>query len=409
MSGGSPCSFYEFFAGAGLVRLALEPQWTCLWANDLDSRKGAVYTANFGHDNFALGDVAAVSARSLPRGADLAWASFPCQDLSLAGGRRGMSAARSGAFWAFWRLMRDLYDQGARPPLVVLENVVGLLHGADFVGMCEALAAVGLQFGALVIDARRFLPQSRPRVFVVAADARLDCSSFTEEGRDESPWRPQAVRAAHGKLPPRLQEAWRWWRLPAPPLPTKSVSDLIEDEPTGVTWRSEADTQRLLSLMTGVHREKVKAAQAAGGKQVGFLYQRTRGGSQQAEVRFDGVAGCLRTPSGGSSRQTVLVVEPDRVRSRLLSPREAARLMGVPDSFRLPGGYHDAYRAMGDAVAVPVVRWLSDHLLLPLAQACRERPGEAAQSPNEGDGLKSVSTARQTAEAYAARWAAAHR
>ena len=123
-------------------------------------------------------------------------------------------------------------------------------------------------------------------------------------------------------------------------------------------------------MMTDLHRSKVKEAVRLG-KPVGFLYKRIRKGVQRAEVRFDGVAGCLRTPHGGSSRQTVLVVNGSDVASRLLSPREAARLMGVPDSFWLPLKYNDAYRAIGDGVAVPVVSWLSNRLLAPLAQLCR--------------------------------------
>src|SRR5262249_28652351 len=97
-------------------------------------------------------------------------------------------------------------------------------------------------------------------------------------------------------------------------------------------------------------------------------YRRMRNGNQRAEVRFDGVSGCLRTPSGGSSRQTVVVVDKGRIRTRLLSPREAARLMGVDDTFWLPKRYNDAYKAMGDGVAVPVVRWLSQQLLVPIAE-----------------------------------------
>jgi DNA (cytosine-5)-methyltransferase 1 len=89
---------------------------------------------------------------------------------------------------------------------------------------------------------------------------------------------------------------------------------------------------------------------------------------QRAEVRFDDVAGCLRTPGGGSSRQTLLVVHGDFVRSRLLSPREAARLMGLPDTYKLPGRYNDAYHLAGDGLVVPAVSFLSEHLLEPLAR-----------------------------------------
>lgn len=99
---------------------------------------------------------------------------------------------------------------------------------------------------------------------------------------------------------------------------------------------------------------------------------------QRAEIRFDDVAGCLRTPSGGSSRQTIMVVDGKRVRSRLLSPREAARLMGLPDTYQLPKNYNEAYHLAGDGVAVPVVRFLAEHLLEPLLAAVRDEKKKAA-------------------------------
>ena len=108
----------------------------------------------------------------------------------------------------------------------------------------------------------------------------------------------------------------------------------------------------------------------------GTAYRRTRPDengirTQRLEVRFDGVAGCLRTPNGGSSRQTVILVEKGVVRSRLMTVRECARLMGTPDTYRIQGTYNDGYRAMGDAVAVPVTRWLKRHLLMELAARSR--------------------------------------
>jgi DNA (cytosine-5)-methyltransferase 1 len=120
-------------------------------------------------------------------------------------------------------------------------------------------------------------------------------------------------------------------------------------------------------MMTAVNRRKVLAAQAAGRLKVGTIYRRTRGGVQRAEVRFDGISGCLRTPTGGSSRQTIIVVEGAHLRTRLLSSREAARLMGLPDSYKLPKRYNDAYHLAGDGVVVPVVSHLAKHLLTPLA------------------------------------------
>ena len=395
-----PLTFVDFFAGAGLVRLGLEPSWSCIWANDIDARKQEVYEAEFGAGEFALGDVASVATDSLPVGTDMAWASFPCQDLSLAGSRRGMKAERSGTYWEFWRLMRDSLDRDQRPPLIVIENVVGMLYGSDFPILCESLAALGMQFGPLVIDARQFLPQSRPRVFVVAIDSRVDCSLMVNEEADETvPWFPKAVRSAYEKLPAALAESWRWWKLPEPSISVPSIEDMIEENPTSVVWHEPDETKRLLAMMTDVNRKKTENA-IENGQSVGFVYKRIREGVQRAEARFDGVAGCLRTPQGGSSRQIVLVLDNGRVRSRLLSPREAARLMGVPDSFWLPSKYNDAYRAIGDGVAVPVVRWLSNLLLVHLAKLCQDFPMDNHSKDNgarDRDGLprRPLATARR--------------
>jgi len=87
---------------------------------------------------------------------------------------------------------------------------------------------------------------------------------------------------------------------------------------------------------------------------------------QRAEVRFDGVAGCLRTPAGGSSRQTVLLVHGNQIKARLLSRREVARLMGLPASYRMPERYNDAYRIAGDGVVVPIVKYLDEHVFQPV-------------------------------------------
>lgn len=291
----------------------------------------------------------------------MAWASFPCQDLSLAGWQRGLSADRSGTFWAFWRLMRELREQHRRPPLIVIENVLGVLYGDSFLGLCEALAALNMQFGALVLDAKDFLPQSRPRVFVVALDAAYDASSFCSSGQSA----PQSLVRAASSLPTSLRFLWRWWNIPQPATNRTKLSSVIENG-AEIRWHTETETVRLLKMMSEANREKISAAQKLRGRQIGFLYRRIRENTQRAEVRFDGIAGCLRTPQGGSSRQTVVAIENGQIRTRLLTERETARLMGVPDSFQLPERYNDAYKAMGDGVAVPVVRWLSEVLLCPL-------------------------------------------
>ena len=391
-------TFLEFFAGAGLVREGLRASWKCVWANDIDASKERIYTANFGKQEFNLGDIANVDAPSLPA-SDMAWASFPCQDLSLAGWQRGMSAQRSGTFWAFWGLMRDLHDAGRRPPVIVIENVTGLLYGDDFTGLCEALAALDMKFGAMVLDAKWFLPQSRPRVFLVAVDSRVSHESLA----DEIPYGPQVPKALMGawkRLPEAVKVRWIWWRFRPWSRVVHRVEELIDAHPEGVEWHSAAETKRLLGMMSDVNRAKVNEVAAAGEFRVGFLYKRMREGQQRAEVRFDGIAGCLRTPGGGSSRQTIVLVEGKKIRTRLLSPREAARLMGLPDTFQLPGTYNQAYKAMGDGVAATVVSALNEKVLLPLVRLARtsRRPNQPSEEPKDSADF------RTRAESRAARW-----
>jgi DNA (cytosine-5)-methyltransferase 1 len=367
-------TFYEFFSGGGMARVGLGASWTCLFANDVDPKKAASYAANGRSDHLIIGDVAKLTPADLPGAADLAWASFPCQDLSLAGAGAGLKGHRSGTFWPFWKLMKALDAERRAPRLIVLENVCGALtsHGGkDFAAIGAALAAGGYRFGALVMDAVHFVPQSRPRLFIVAVRASISVPATLLADGPEAYWHSAALLDAHGKLSARSKEAWTWWRLSAPPLRNTKFADLIEEKPKGVVWHTQAETRRLLSLMSPVNLAKVETAKSSGRCMVGGVYRRTRedaegGKIQRAEIRFDDVAGCLRTPAGGSSRQTIMIVEGEKVRSRLLSPREAARLMGLPDDYILPGNYNEAYHLSGDGVVVPVVRFIAAHLLEPL-------------------------------------------
>lgn len=379
-------SFYEFFAGGGMARAGLEPQWKCLFANDFDPKKAASYASNWGDSHLIIGDVAALKTSDLPGTADLAWASFPCQDLSLAGGGAGLRGDRSGTFWPFWKLMKALGHEERAPSIVVLENVYGALSshdGKDFATIGSALSAGGYRFGAVIMNAVHFLPQSRPRLFVIGVRKSVPLPRNLGAQSPLEAWHPAALQEAQAKLSKRAKVAWVWWRLPAPPSRTSSFADLVEDEPQGVPWHTAAETKRLLEMMSPINLAKVEAATKKGSRMVGTVYRRTRLNNdgekvQRAEVRFDDVAGCLRTPVGGSSRQTIMVVEGKLVRSRLLSPREAARLMGLPESYSLPKNYNEAYHLAGDGVAVPVVRFLSEHLLVPIISAATAPSEERA-------------------------------
>jgi DNA (cytosine-5)-methyltransferase 1 len=293
----------------------------------------------------------------------------------------GLKGDRSGTFWPFWKLMRALATEGRPPRMIVLENVCGALtshEGKDFAAIGAALASGGYQFGAVVMDAAHFLPQSRPRLFIVAVRSTLPVPGLIADG-PIAPWHPSALIVAHEKLSKRAKAAWTWWRLPPPPARNTAFSDLIEATPKGVEWHTPEETKHLLSLMSSVNLAKVESAKKAGRRMVGRIYRRTRTDGdgakvQRAEIRFDDIAGCLRTPAGGSSRQSIMIVQGSMVRSRLLSPREAARLMGLSEDCVLPENYNEAYHLVGDGVAVPVIRFLAAHILEPILASRRRAP-----------------------------------
>ncbi len=378
-------AYYEFFAGGGMARAGLGVGWTCLFANDIDAKKGLAYQANWGAGGeLHIGDVNEVRAADLPGAADLVWGSFPCQDLSLAGVGAGLKGARSGTFYPFWNVVRDLAAQGRAPKIVALENVVGTLTshgGADFAAICRSFAEAGYRYGALVVNAALFVPQSRPRLFMIGVREEVEIDPALLAPGPIEPFHTKSLRRAVESAP--ACDRLVWWNVPTPPRRNAVFADLVEENPAGVAWHSPAETERLLSMMTETNRAKVEAARRAGRRMVGGVYRRTRpnaegGRTQRAEVRFDDVAGCLRTPAGGSSRQTIMVVDGETVRTRLISPRETARLMGLDDAYKLPQNYNEAYHLTGDGVVAPVVRHLAHHILEPLlGVAARENQAAA--------------------------------
>jgi DNA (cytosine-5)-methyltransferase 1 len=362
----------EFFAGSGLVRLGLAPEFETLWANDICAKKRAVYVANHSADRFHLGDIQAVRGRSLPD-ADLAWASFPCQDLSLAGNLGGMNAGtRSGLFWEWIRILKELGEQGKRPPVLVAENVVGFVianQGKHFKLAYHALRELGYRVGAVVIDAKSFVPQSRPRAFIIAASEEIPLDGLCQKVPSGPFHTVGLIRTSLALDDPE----WVWWSLPLPQGNTATFGDLCEHD---APCDPPSKTKEICTMLSPLNKKKLNAAKTTKMFFAGTAYKRTRpdeegNKTQRLEVRFDGIAGCLRTPNGGSSRQTVILVDQGSVRSRLMTIRECARLMGAPDTYKLIGTYNDGYRAMGDAVVVPVTRWLTSHLLTELVLRSR--------------------------------------
>ncbi|SDZ38775.1 DNA (cytosine-5)-methyltransferase 1 [Jannaschia faecimaris] len=356
--------YAEFFAGGGMVRAALDDSWDCAFANDIDAMKCTVYGENWGTDGLIFGDVANLDGSILRQPIDLYWASSPCQDFSLAGNGNGLGGLRSGVFLTWVQKIQSAISQGHAPALIAFENVMGLVTrngGRDFTAVITALAELGYHVGGLEIDARDFVPQSRPRLFVVCVRADLDVDDLSASG-PAGPYHTRRITEFVSRAPVNIRKLWRWWRHDAPAMPPQGIAAIIDTCPD-TPWFDAQTRRNLTAMMSPPSLSRLQVAKASGGMQIGTLYRRGRPGPdgvvrQRAEVRFDGVAGCLRTPAGGSSRQTLLLVEGGKLRARLLSTREAARLMGLPDSYHMPGNYNAAYKVAGDGVVVPVVQYL---------------------------------------------------
>lgn len=365
-------TFAEFFAGIGLVGEGLRPSgWRCIYANDIDPKKHAMHTARHGMaEPFHLEDVGNTDAilEQMVGAPFLATASFPCVDLSLAGHYRGFEGEHSSTFFGFAHVLAALGPR--KPQVVLLENVVGFLTargGKDFMAATQHLAELGYWLDVLLLDASHFVPQSRPRVFVVGVQEHLrpaSPASLLAEWNVELPHPLRPKPLLDLRLATRLPTGWVTLDVPAPPKRTLALSELI-DQGDDQDWWGETETARHLAMLSERHRRALEAARASGETLIATAFRRMREKTMRLEIRFDGLAGCLRTPRGGSARQIVVVADRERVRLRWMSPREYARLQGAPD-FPLEGPATQMLFGFGDAVCVPAIRWIDEHVLTPL-------------------------------------------
>jgi DNA (cytosine-5)-methyltransferase 1 len=354
--------FAEFFAGIGLMRVGLERAgWQIVFANDIDEDKQRMYRDHFGDSSeFVLGDVHKLGASEIPDIA-LATASFPCNDLSLAGARKGLAGAQSSAFWGFVEVLSKMGSR--RPPMVLLENVTGFLssdNGNDFRDALLALNRLGYALDALIIDAGRFVPQSRQRLFVIGTkisnvSALNDTPKFYQ-----SDCRPAALADF---IMWNADINWRIRQLPPLPANETRLPNILENlSPNSKMWWSQERADYLLNQMSPKHRAQAEAMINGYRISYGTVFRRVRNERSMAELRIDGIAGCLRTPRGGSGRQILFAAGKGRFAVRLLTPRECARLMGAND-FIIKVPLNQALFGFGDAVCVPVIEWIARNYL----------------------------------------------
>lgn len=363
----APLEHYGCFSGIGAFNPGLGPEYRCTFANDIDPVKNACYRENWGRDALKPGDIGLLKPADCPGRAHLVTAGFPCTDLSEARQCSGLNGRRSGTFWPFIDLTAGLRDEGRAPTVVLLENVSGLLSsqsGRDFAAVVGALRNCGYsKIGAAIVNAADFTAQSRERVFVVAVHEHHEFPAGLVSSAPAAHFTPTALRRAVDALPVELGSCWVWWNLPVPPPHNIQLIDILDE---AAAWDSRDRADALLGQLSAISRAELERARASGERAIYAAFRRTRPGGVQIECRFVGLAGSLRVASGGSSRQILIEIEGASTRTRLLTPRECARLMGLPDSFKLPASINDALGCVGDGVAVPVVTFLSENLLLPL-------------------------------------------
>ena len=379
-----PLTAVEYFAGIGLFRMGLEAAgWQVIYANDWNPKRAQIYEGFFG-ERFQVQDIFAVDPQDVPQ-ATLATCSFPCIDLSLAGKGSGINGSHSGAFWGFCGMLRK---QGRRAPkIALLENVNGWLYsngGDDFYETAKALNELGYACDAFALDARRFTPHSRPRIFMVGmksdaqaqdgAGASISDASISKFGA------PRSKRLTTARLDSlmRADSGIRWTRLDIPeppPLRRGGFSDAIAERlaPDDPRWWGEEKVAKHIAMMSPPHLARARDMARRDSESFRTFFRRRRADGQRAEVRRDDIAGCLRTASGGSGKQFLVAAGNGKIRTRALTARECARLQGVPDEFPIAADTErQAIDAFGDAVCVPVVEWIAARVLRPLADSLSE-------------------------------------
>jgi len=367
----TPLTAAEYFAGIGLVRMGLQPHgWKVVFANDISEKKYEMYKAFFSdaESHYVVSDIFEMDPARVPP-ATLATCSFPCIDLSLAGNMSGMiTGDHSSAFWGFIKILKAQGE--STPSLVLVENVPGWLYsnkGKDFRVTVQALNALGYACDVFILDALRFTPQSRLRIFLVGT--KLPVKHTTTE---LILTRPKSLLSDQLKKSVIANKDLRWFYndLPEPPpFHTDGLSRIIERmSDTDSRWWPEEEVNRHLAMMKQSHRERV--AQLADGERLSYrtFFRRRREGQQRAEVRDDDLSGCLRTAVGGSGKQFLIRAGRGCIKMRAMTPREYARLQGVPDEYLITANGVQALTGFGDAVCVPVISWIAESVINPLAE-----------------------------------------
>ena len=322
-------TFIDLFAGIGGMRMGFEAAGgRCVFTSEWNPFARRTYAANFGEDHPIAGDIREQDADSIPDH-DVLLAGFPCQPFSIAGvskknalGRpHGFACATQGTL--FFDVARILAAR--RPRAFLLENVKNLVshdRGRTFSVIRQTLEEdLGYSISWRVIDAAHFVPQHRERILIAGF-------------REPRPFSLDALALPAAR--PLLRDVLHRENASEPPEPPYT---LLPNGAVNPKYVLTAHLWKYLQAYAAKHR-------AAGN---GFGFGLVDGGSAARTLS-------ARYYKDGSE---ILVSRGPRRTPRRLTPRECARLMGFPDTFRIPVSDTQAYKQFGNSVAVPVIAFVA--------------------------------------------------
>lgn len=337
-------TFIEFFAGIGLMRIALEKLgWKCVFANEMNTVKCGIYDSNFGQPNITRGDISTVDESIIPT-ARMATICFPCQDVSIAQRRvRSVYGERTGIVWHVLDMIGHMNER--KPEFLLLENVPGLLtsnKGTDIAGILTVIRELGYTCDVLLLNANHFVPQSRERVFFLASLRPPKYGVL----RLNAP-----VSRYKQKILERLNEN-RHIDIPQPPAKVKDLVDFIEDIPHHDTrWFQDSRRMYWINLLQ-------KDTKTLGENQRYWICRRWMGKAPLAAH-----CPCLMA---SDERLVLFDLKNSTPMMRYLTVFEAAKLMGIPSSFGFPARMNDRFKlkCIGEAVCVNVVEFIVSNWMI---------------------------------------------
>lgn len=296
--------FIDLFAGIGGIRTGFESVGgECVFSSEWDAPAQKTYQANFGE--LPYGDITKIKPEEIPS-FDILTGGFPCQPFSQAGLKKGFDDTRGTLFFDIARIIKH-----HNPPVVFLENVRNLLthdKGNTFKVIKKTLEDLGYVVYKEILNAKEFgVPQNRARLYIIAFKGTVD------------------------------------FEFPKPPKTKIKVGDILEKKVNDKYTISD-------KLWAGHQRRKVEHREKGNG--FGYsLFNKDSAYTSTISARYY---------KDGSE----ILIEQKNKNPRKLTPREAARLQGYPDTFIIPVSDNQAYKQFGNSVAVPVICELAKKIIL---------------------------------------------